>query len=193
MELGPGHRARAGDPAVSAQHDDRTRWSAGAAQGDGLPAAHAAARGRSSRVSLQSRPARRVQRWRPPRHVSARAALADLLAGHRSRAGQRIRHAAWRRADDGGGGERRARARHDRLRRDGSAAWIALSVRGRAGDWRSVVHAHPRRLPAICDAGAAVLGRRPRCFTPHAMVPTATTRGCCPVFSDRVPSCAAIA
>ena len=43
----------------------------------------------------------------------------------------------------------------------GPAARIALSVRDRSRDWRSVLHAHRRRLPEICDAGAAVLDRRP--------------------------------
>ena len=192
MELGPRHRARARDPPLSAECRNRTRRSAGAAEGDGLSAADAVARGRPSRVSVQPRPARRVERRRAARPVSPRAALADLLVGHRSRAGERVPHPTWRRADHGGGGERRARARHDRLRRDGPAARIALSVRDRSRDWRPVLHPHRRRLPQICDAGAALLDRRPGAALGALWSRWRRPAAACPVFSGRVPSCAAI-
>ena len=53
---------------------DRARRPAGAAAAGRLPAAHAVARGRGRRVSVQQRAARGVHRRRPARHLSSRSA-----------------------------------------------------------------------------------------------------------------------
>ena len=65
-------------------------------------------------------------------------------------------------ADDSSGGERGAGARHDRLRPDGAAARIAVSIRDRAGRRPAVVYERDGRFPQVPDAGPSVLDRRAR-------------------------------
>ena len=121
--------------------------------------------------------ARRIHRRRAARGLSPRSAIADLLGRNGQGAVDRSRRIARRVADDGGGGQRGAGARHDGVRPDGAAAGIALSLRSRAGRGAAVVHERDRGLPSVPDAGASVLDRACACCIRAAMAPTAAIRG----------------
>ena len=186
-----GTRARA-RPLPSDSRRSSTTASRRCCKQSGLPAAHATARGRARRVSVQPRTARRVHRRRPPRRCITAS------CGRRSR--RRPRAACCRAIASS-----RPAALPTTVAEVGAALVHDTTVFGPTGPllgsrYRFEIAPAVGDLTytrVVADYRRYVMPVRPysmavRVLHSAATVRTATIRACCRAFSDRTTSCAGI-